>query len=67
MDEALKNNYITEKDVTNSLKKSREAPDKWGHWTQSKAKVVVVTGGLGLLGKAFLKSLISNGHIAVSY
>ena len=32
----------------------------------SNIKVVVVTGGLGLLGKAFLKSLISNGHIAVA-
>lgn len=30
MDEALKNNYITEKDV-DSLKKWREAPDKWGN------------------------------------
>lgn len=30
MEEALKNNYITERDV-DSLKKWREAPDKWGH------------------------------------
>lgn len=30
MDEALKNNYITEKDVE-SLKKWREAPDKWSN------------------------------------
>jgi len=37
-----------------------------GQLNMSKAKVVVVTGGLGLLGKAFLKSLISNGHIAVA-
>ena len=29
VDEALRNNYITEKDV-DSLKKWREAPDKWG-------------------------------------
>ena len=37
-----------------------------GQLNMSNSKVVVVTGGLGLLGKAFLKSLISNGHIAVA-
>lgn len=29
-------------------------------------KVIVVTGGLGLLGKAFLKALIADGYIAVA-
>jgi hypothetical protein len=29
IEEALKNNYITEKDLA-SLRKWREAPDKWG-------------------------------------
>jgi len=37
-----------------------------GNLISDSKKVIVITGGLGLLGKSFIKALLSAGHIAVA-